>query len=271
MRCFLDFSKLLKIKPKNMAFKPLPLALLLSMIACNPTKTTSLAPVKTSVPAEIVVEKTEPKVSTGPNSRVICQAGKNINNDPRTIEDLIKLLNSLPKPTTVACMMDALKGPFKVNATSNTFSGQPAFSSELPRIFLRFGTQLFVAVVPRGEGGKVVEVSYLLEDGSSVKGELHFPLTEVLSADAAYTSILGSTKRGTVCSSCHFPESLAGGTFPKNAYSSFFFVPMPEMNVTIATINKRAKTCASEAAEECPVLEALFQQGMPTAFQFEAP
>lgn len=242
---------------------------LLVTFSCNQKKSTSAAPVKAAAVDKPAVENTEPTMSSGANARVLCKASKGVNNDPRTIDELMLLINSLPKPTSVACMMDALKGPFKVNATSNNFSGQPAYSSDLPRIFMLFGTQLFVAVVPRGEGGKVVEVSYRLENGTSVKGEIHFPVTEVLAADAPYTSIITSGQSGTICGGCHFPEVWAGVGFPSSAFTSSFVLPIPEMNVTISKINKRAKTCATEVAEECPVLEALFYQGMPTAFQFE--
>ncbi|RYZ57988.1 MAG: hypothetical protein EOP07_08340 [Proteobacteria bacterium] len=237
--------------------------------ACNQKNSTAAAPVKAAAIETPEVENSEPTMSTGPNARILCKAPKGVNNDPRTIDELMTLINALPKPMTVACLIDALKGPFKVNATSNNFSGQPAYSSDLPRIFLLFGTQLFVAVVPKGEGGKAVEVSYRLANGSSVKGELHFPVTENLAVDAPYTSIITSGQSGTICGGCHFPEVWAGAEFPISAFASSFVLPIPEMNVTISRINKRAKICATEVADECPVLEALFYQGMPTAFKFE--
>ena len=140
------------------------LLLLALTAACQPTqKTESKAPAAAEPsPTEtpVVVDKTPaaPVVlrSKGPNSRVICVAPEGINNDPRSMPEVITLINALPKPVSVACLIDALKGPFKVNATSSFFSAQPAYSEEAPRIFLFF-EPLYISVVPAGAGGEVVD------------------------------------------------------------------------------------------------------------------
>ena len=154
----------------------LPLAMsLLSGIACTKTAkdNTGVAVNKPSTPKSKLGDETTteklPKIAKieGPNARVLCVRPKTVITDPRTIEDVIRLLNEMPKPVSVACLIDVLERPLHVNATSNPFSGQPATSSKSPRIFLFLGKSLLVSVVPTGAGAEVVEFGFNTDENRS--------------------------------------------------------------------------------------------------------
>ena len=53
---------------------------------------------------------------------------------PKTIEQAILLINSLPKPASVLCFIQALQKPLKIAGTYSNQSAQPATDS--PRFFI---------------------------------------------------------------------------------------------------------------------------------------
>ncbi len=211
--------------------------------------------------------ETGPKMSSGPNARVICETPTGLSGDPRSIKDVVQLINALPKPTSVACFIDALKGPFRVNATSSMFSAQPAYSEDAPRIFL-FYEPLYISVVPRGIGGEAIEVSVKTEKEKSIKGEIPFPVKEAIADDLPYSHI-AAENYGTVCGNCHFSEVLAGGDYPPNAYVSQFFVTTEYYDVSAKDIEVSAARCKKQVLPECQVLEALTSKGSLIQASFE--
>ena len=114
--------------------------------------------------------------TVSPLGRTRCVAPLGVNGSPRCTQELIELLNALPKPTSVACFLESLERPLTVYATSSQFSAQPAFSGASPRLFLKLGS-LWLSVVIDGKS------SYLMEFGDrvvgdplrSIKGELQLP------------------------------------------------------------------------------------------------
>lgn len=210
----------------------------------------------------------EKKSIPGPNARELCKRPASASGDPKTIENVIALLNALPKPVSVACLIDVLARPLLLNATANTFSAQPAVSAALPRIFILRGDALAISVVPSGPGGEVVEFSYRTDATHSVKGELKFPVTETLAPDAAYTSILADTKSGTVCGACHSGERKAEGEFAESAFVSRLIKPAGEFDVSLQDLQRSADVCDQEKRSECAVLQALFFQGQVSSKAF---
>jgi len=55
-----------------------------------------------------------------------------VNSDPKSIQDFVDLVNELPKPVTVNCVVEALERPLTISATSNRFSAQGATGSTSP-------------------------------------------------------------------------------------------------------------------------------------------
>lgn len=247
--------------------------MLLLLLACNPPKKTtdeSAAPPITTNPDGGTVGTNLPEVvkSQGPNSRVICKAPAGVNNDPRSIADFVKLVNALPKPTSVACVIDSLKGPFRVNATASAFSAQPAESRDIPRIFLFF-KPLLISIVPAGEGGKVIELSDRTSPEGSIKGEIPFPLNEQISMDYPYEHIKAVGAEGTVCRNCHPGEVVAPAPYPPIAYVSQFVPAFHSHDVSAAEIETSAKRCLTSKLRECQVLEALTSKGPLVQEEFD--
>lgn len=215
----------------------------------------------------VVTEATKPAaldpktVITGPNAREICVRPKTISSDPQTIEDVIALLNKMPKPVTVPCLLDVLERPLHVNVTSNRFSGQPANGAKSPRIFLFVGQSLILSVVPTGDSSEIVEFGYKTDADHSIKGELKFPVSADLTSDAAYTFILSKDNKTTLCSGCHFPEEEPPAGFATNAIVSRFVRPFNEYNVPLTTLETLNSQCKTKKSDECALIQSIFAQG----------
>lgn len=201
----------------------------------------------------------KPAIS-GPNARELCQRPKAVTSDPKSIEDVIELLNKMPKPVTVACFLDVLERPLYVSATANPISGQPATSAQSPRIFLMVGTTLIISVVPSGTGGGIIEFGYKTDSAHSIKGELKFPVLETLADDAAYTSILDPMSEGTFCRICHFPEVPSATGFSPHAYTSKIVPPIDAYDVPLKTLKAVNELCKTEKKDECEVIQSIFAQ-----------
>ncbi|RZA24343.1 MAG: hypothetical protein EOP10_10195 [Proteobacteria bacterium] len=251
---------------QSLTYTAMMIGLSWSLISCVKESKTPPAQKSASVdlkpeiktPPVIVKEKIKTK---GPNAREICTRPDSIPKSPETIADILVLINAMPKPLSVPCLIDTLDNPFYVNATDNQFSGQPAYGYENPRIFLFLGSKLIVSVVPSGPGGKVVEFGYKTSETQTIKGELEFPVTEDLGMDAPYTYILNREKDGTVCGTCHFPESRAPDGFPDTAYTSLLVKPLNGYDVQLETLQNLNKECESSAGDHCPVIQSLFVRG----------
>lgn len=196
---------------------------------------------------------------------------------PTTIEEAVSLINSLPMPVSIVCFLQALQKPFQLVATRSTLSAQPADGEETPRFFL-FYDKLIISVVPGGDGKDLVEFSYLVSTRDSVKGELEFPVTASLDAEAAYITSLNSRGTGTRCAVCHGGERPAAtptSDYPQTAYISRAIKPMNSQITPKFILDKISSECQQVRDERCDMLNALlgatyervlFPETMPTFF-----
>lgn len=252
-------------------FRSCLLSFLFLFVACvdntDKTKTVAVNAKKNSQSEE---KKSEAPLSIpGPNARELCQRPASISSSPETIEDVVRLLNAMPKPVSVPCFLDTLDAPFYINATSNQFSGQPAGESHSPRIFLFVGQALVISVVPTGIGAEMIEFSYRINAEESVKGELAFPVEETLALDAPYAHVIGRVAGETACMVCHYPERQAPEEFPSNAFASRWIGAIADYDVKVETLRKLSKTCESKEGAHCPVIQALFFRGPVYAKDFD--
>jgi hypothetical protein len=196
-----------------------------------------------------------------------CSAPEGVSNDPRSIEEVITLINALPMPVTLPCYFEALRRPLYLSASSSQLSVQPAVSELSPRMFL-FGGPLVTALAPEGEGSHLLELSVLLSDQTSIKGEISFPVAEALPLDAAYKGILRNDGNGTRCAGCHFNEAKATGPLSASAYTSTALRPFADSDVPIDFLAAESGACAKNTSERCRMLRALFEHGqvLPKAF-----
>ena len=202
--------------------------------------------------------------------RARCRPPEGMNGTPHSIEDAVALLNALPKPTSVACFVESLDRPLIANATSSTFSAQPATSYESPRVFVKVD-RTWISVVIDGDATDLIEFGYLLDDGlHSIKGELKLPSTEAIAPTAPFDRVRFG-ESSTVCGLCHRDETLERVVGDTSIYSSLSFRPRPETVVPLDFLRNEAQTCDwALQPHRCEMLSAIFDGGPVDDGQFPA-
>lgn len=196
----------------------------------------------------------------------VCVAPEGLGS-PQTIPDALDLIDALPAPVTVPCVIQALDRPLRVQATRGTISAQPAASVESPRIFVLSG-HLTLSIVPDGRGRDLLEFGQSDGVGQSIKGELIMPVQTPVAAGKPYDH-LRYNEQVTVCGLCHQDERLAPQVGHPNAYISRAFRPLPREVVDLETVRAEAEACDPRAEpERCAVLAAVFDHGEVEAAQF---
>ncbi len=190
-----------------------------------------------------------------------CAAPDGVSNDPQTMRAAIELINALPKPVSIACLVQSLARPLRVFPTASPFSAQPAQGTSNPRVFIFSGEALILSVVPAGVGRDMLELSQLTSVSRSVKAEIPFPITENVT-DAQITAHL-EHNGGTVCALCHSTEiPIAGDEFFTGALESDALRPVPAFDVTLDTLRLAYEQCDDDQDPiRCEILDALFEPG----------
>jgi len=206
--------------------------------------------------------------SVNPLGRARCRPPAGTSGSPRTIEEAVALMNALPKPTSMACFVESLERPFTAYATSSQFSAQPAFSARSPRVFIKLD-RLWLSIVMDGDSSELLELSYLLDESRSIKGELKAPVTELLAPSAPYDRVRRSDVQGTLCALCHYGEERVESITFAEAFASIPFRPRPDTRVGLDGLALEARSC-DWAAEphRCEMLSALFDGGIVTEESF---
>ena len=186
---------------------------------------------------------------------------------PETISEALALLDALPSPVSVACVIESLDRPLRVVATRGTVSAQPAASEASPRIFVLSG-HLTMSIVPDGRGREVLEFGESDGAGQSVKGELFMPVETPVAPGKPFDH-LRYNEHVTVCGLCHRDERLHPAAHHPNAYISVAFRPLPRELVTLPHLRAEADACdPSTEAERCEILSAVFDHGEVEAASF---
>lgn len=189
----------------------------------------------------------------------VCVRPAGVSGSPRTIEEAVALINSLPAPVTVACFLESLERPLGVTLTNNKFSGQPALDNKNPRVFILNDT-LVISVVPAGASQDIVEFSDLISDGASIKAELQFPVMPPISARAPYDRI--AFGNGTSCRGCHNSETAVTKPGVGTVFTSGALQPSPPTLVDLGSLKNEAVTCdRASDPDRCEILDALFDHG----------
>ena len=204
------------------------------------------APVEAEVPAEA-----PPLAATG------CRAPEGVSAAPQSFSELSALLNALPRPTSLPCLLESLERPLGVWFTSSAFSAQPANGARSPRTFISLGP-LVLSVVPGGAAGSLLEVGYRSSPGRSIKAELEFPLTSTVTAELWHERVAFSARR-TVCGACHSAEWPVTDPFYRDGFESSVIVPDPRYRVALSEVRAEAASCdARYEPERCALFDALF-------------
>jgi hypothetical protein len=187
---------------------------------------------------------------------------------PHSVQDVVDLVNALPKPVSLPCLLETLQRPLKVHATRSTISAQPAVGRRSPRIFMFFDG-LVLSVVPAGMGSPLLEFGEVRTELRTLKAEMEFPVHDSLPRDAPFKRILYRDAQ-TTCAFCHAAEVQDDRTDFTPAFVSQALRPALQSDrVSVAELTTELDTCnESEEPERCALLKALYSQGTPVDTNF---
>lgn len=189
-----------------------------------------------------------------------CQAPDGVDAAPRTIEDAVYLLDSLPKPVTVECFVESLERPMTVIGSTDFISAQPAAGDAAPRIFAVYDT-LIVSWVPDGDGSKVLEFAEEREGLMSVKAEINMPIEGTIAPEVAFDHIRNEGF-GTVCGTCHVAEVVDPEIDYAEAYMSQAMKPALSETMRLDDLETVADWCDPKATpRRCRIWDAVFYRG----------
>ena len=181
---------------------------------------------------------------------------------PTKINEAIDLINALPKPTSLACFLQALTKPLKVYITSSTLSVQPAVGGNIsPRIFI-MRSWLTMSIATAGVPSELLEFAQYYTSRSSYKGEIHFPVEAQLSYSAPFDRV--DRGDGSSCRGCHLEET-SDFIDGEMAYRSMALKPEAINDVSIFSLQQQLTQCdlISDYTRRCNIIRAVYDLATP--------
>jgi hypothetical protein len=198
-----------------------------------------------------------------------CRPPPGISGRPTNLQQAMALMNSLPKPTTLACFIEALDRPLTLYMTENSGSLQPAQGPRSPRTFILY-EHLEMSIVLDGEASYTLELGYRPQPQNqvperSIKSEILFPITKDVLPEGFFDRIqrdFGGS-RTTKCSDCHNGEEFSPSEeFPNGVFESDVLDPYTPLEVKLPTLQAEVEICDPAVEEHrCGLLDALFGHG----------
>lgn len=198
-----------------------------------------------------------------------CDPAPGTTGSPKTVLDVVSLVNGLPMPVTLPCFLHSLDRPLMLLATSSVVSAQPSQGQDNPRLFI-ISDHISLSVVTSGNHRDLLEIGEITAPNRSIKGEILFPVAEPLDANAAFQRIAQTAER-TVCYGCHYPEEPAANYPGMGAFVSTAYRPIPRLEINFDYVEYQFTVCDDAAdPERCAMLGALFDQGQVSRGEFPA-
>jgi hypothetical protein len=191
----------------------------------------------------------------------VCVTPDGVSGSPRTLSQALRLMNSLPKPTSLPCFLQALSRPLEVYMTRSDDSLQPSPGARSPRTFIVF-EPLVMSIVFEGDAHIALELGYRTETRRSIKTEIAFPLrTDVTSANLFDRVLQGG--EATRCGNCHTGEvQTLNADLPVTVFESDILEPFAFEEVDIASMRGERESCdPSLEPARCALLSAFFDFG----------
>jgi hypothetical protein len=189
-----------------------------------------------------------------------CVTPRGVSGTPRTLSEAMILMNSLPKPASLACFLQALSRPLDVYMTSSDDSLQPAPGERSPRAFVVY-EPLVMSIVFDGPAHIALELGYRTEERRSIKTEILFPLT----TDVTETNLFDEVQQGdgTRCGNCHTGEVRTTiPEMPITVFESDILEPFDTEEVDIESLRAERRACnPSIEPARCELLAAFFDFG----------
>jgi hypothetical protein len=191
-----------------------------------------------------------------------CSSADDSLKDPKTMGEIVNLINALPKPVSLTCFLNALKPPLKVFAVNSTSSAQSAVGNASPRIFI-LKDKLSLSVVPAGIGKDLLELGELYAS-QSFKAEIRFPVEGYINM-AGLNSYLSGGAGTSTCSGCHLHESKMSYQNTSGTFISDIFRPDESKRVGKAFMKIETDICKSDVNKfRCDMLKAIYVNGQAT-------
>ncbi len=179
---------------------------------------------------------------------------------PSSIQEAVDLINVLPSPVTIPCLVQSLDRPLAINSTMSFVSAQPAVDEHSPRVFI-FLDSLSLSIVPAGWASDLLELGEYSGIHESLKGEIQMPVEPPITQDAAYDH-LRYNQAVTVCGLCHLDERKATEIDHPNAFISQSFQPPEDELVPLADVRAEHESCdPQQEPDRCAIFSALFDHG----------
>lgn len=178
---------------------------------------------------------------------------------PASIEEVVELINALPKPTSLPCFLESLDRPLGLAATDSRSSAQPSTGAENPRLFIS-RAPLIMSVLPEGPGSNKLEFAVDIGDGLSIKGELEFPIEDAIPFTEPYAQVRRQT--GTICGACHIREQHIETVDEVAIFASEALQHPPETDISPSYVGALEGVCdPASTPDRCSMLTAVFGHG----------
>lgn len=203
------------------------------------------------------------------NNGRACFAQNGATGTPRSVEQVVALINSLPRPVTLPCFLEALDHPIHMFASQSSASAQPASGPENPRFFI-FNLPLIMTVTTDGVGENKLLLS-VLKPGNllSTKAQIEFPVSGELTTEMPYTSAFSNG--GTSCRACHQNESADPTVNVAAAFMSSALRPLAASEVDLNSMESQYQLCNPlQTPDRCLMLRVLFGTGPVLRTDFPA-
>ncbi|XYI02401.1 hypothetical protein ACMHYB_22650 [Sorangium sp. So ce1128] len=179
--------------------------------------------------------------------------------NPRSIAEVVRMVNALEKPLELPCFLAHLAGPLQMTAALSTVSLQASFGRRSPRIFV-FLDPLVLTVVPEGSGRDLLEFGERRGDARSLKAEIAFPVTSELTPEAPFEHAVFDEQLSS-CAFCHADEKRAPDVPFARAFESLALRPRVEDVVSLDELRSEVQPCdAVSDPYRCAMLHALFDR-----------
>ena len=182
---------------------------------------------------------------------------------PVTIEQVVEIIESLPKPTTLEYFISSITPEAKIQTSTSSFSAQPAKSSQIPRVFLQINEVLLLSVVP---GDDTLEIGQTVEYGFSKKADIKFPIEEGQEVNP-YEIVFGpgASSENSCGRVCHRQKRDGQGN--PVPFVSTILQPRAFENLRNGQLYQIAQTCVDES-KTCLMFRSLFYRGPRSPFKF---
>jgi hypothetical protein len=211
-----------------------------------------------------------PSPDVEPEAPARCTPANGVSGSPETISQAIILINTLPKPTTLECFVQALDRPLTVYMTKSDDSLQPSPGARSPRTFFLRG-KLEMSIVLDGSASNTLEFGFRPEPSRSIKAEIEFPVRTDVSETSLFDRVQ-VTPRTTKCGACHVGEAheeFPG--FPLGVFVSDVLSPFELDEVSLDSMRSELESCDLELEPyRCGLLSAIFDHGEVLPGQLQA-